>query len=58
MGDGSGGKRTTRLGIATKYDELGLEEWYSTTAYKIVYERFKQYFSDSQIYISQKGFEP
>lgn len=57
MGDGSGGKRTTRLDIKKKYKELGLEEWYGPEAYKLVYDRFKNHFSESQIFISQKGFE-
>ncbi|PEJ53311.1 radical SAM protein [Bacillus sp. AFS002410] len=58
MGDGSGGKRTTRLGIETKYKEHKLEEWYDSEAYLLVYERFKKYFSENQLFISQKGFEP
>ncbi|NRD79663.1 radical SAM protein [Bacillus sp. BRMEA1] len=56
MGDGSGGKRTKSLGIAEKYEQLGLEEWYTPTAYLTVYNRFKKIFSDDQIYLSQKGF--
>lgn len=58
MGDGSGGKRTRNLGIEALYKQLGLEEWYSLSAYRKVYERLKQYFSEDQIFISQQGFEP
>ena len=58
MGDGSGGKRTGRLGIEKKYAERNLEDWYGPDAYQIVYQRFKKYFSEDQLFISQKGFEP
>ncbi|PGS50598.1 radical SAM protein [Bacillus sp. AFS041924] len=58
MGDGSGGKRTTRLGIEQKYTQLNLEEWYSPEAYLLVYERFKKYFLEDRIFISKVGFEP
>ncbi|MBW7474649.1 radical SAM protein [Paenibacillus oenotherae] len=58
MGDGSGGKRTRNLGIQALYKQLGLEEWYHPSAYRIVYDRLRQVFSEDQIYVSQKGFEP
>ncbi|BFH63225.1 SPL family radical SAM protein [Paenibacillus azoreducens] len=58
MGDGSGGKRTRSLGVERIYQELGLEEWYSREAYRMVYERFIRVFAESDVYISQKGFEP
>lgn len=58
MGDGSGGKRTRHLGIDALYKELGLEEWYHPSAYRLVYERLMQVFPEDQIYVSQKGFEP
>lgn len=58
MGDGSGGKRTRSLKIDSLYKELGLEEWYHPSAYKQLYDRFKHVFSEEQILISQKGFEP
>lgn len=58
MGDGSGGKRTSRLGLQTLYDTLGLQEWYDPSAYRIVYDRLKQVFPEDQIYVSQQGFEP
>ncbi|MED3562003.1 SPL family radical SAM protein [Bacillus xiapuensis] len=58
MGDGSGGKRTKRLGVEKLYENLGLAEWYNPSAYELVYERFKRVFPEEQIYISQRGFEP
>lgn len=58
MGDGSGGKRTKKLGMKNLYETLGLEEWYEPSAYRVVYDRLKQVFTEDQIYLSQKGFEP
>jgi len=58
MGDGSGGKRTRRLGIDERYKQLGLEEWYHPEAYKVVIERLQRVFSEDQLFVSQKGFEP
>ncbi|OAB41615.1 SPL family radical SAM protein [Paenibacillus glacialis] len=58
MGDGSGGKRTRNLKIDAMYKELGLEEWYQPSAYKMLYDRFIQVFPAEQIFISQRGFEP
>lgn len=58
MGDGSGGKRTKRLGISSLYEELGLEEWYVPSAYQIVYNRLRHVFSDKQVQLSQEGFLP
>ncbi|WP_195574105.1 SPL family radical SAM protein [Paenibacillus sp. 1001270B_150601_E10] len=56
MGDGSGGKRTARMGLKAKYEELQLLEWYEPSAYRMVYERLRAYFSATQIGISQEGF--
>jgi DNA repair photolyase len=58
MGDGSGGKRTRRLGISSLYEELNLEDWYDPSAYQRVYSRFRNFFSEKELFISQKGFEP
>jgi len=58
MGDGSGGKRTRRLGIERLYEEIGLKEWYGPCAYRNVYERFLDVFPEEHVFISQKGFEP
>lgn len=58
MGDGSGGKRTKKLGIYNLYESQGLEDWYHPSAYQIVYDRLKLLFPKSQLYLSQQGFEP
>ncbi|MGG1879512.1 radical SAM protein [Paenibacillus cisolokensis] len=58
MGDGSGGKRTQKLPIKPLYDKLGLEDWYHPSAYERVYKRFSEVFPASQLWVSQKGFEP
>ncbi|MGE5701586.1 MAG: SPL family radical SAM protein [Clostridia bacterium] len=58
MGDGSGGKRTRKLGIERLYEEAGQAEWYSPAAYKIVYDRFLQVFAKEQLHVSQQGFAP
>lgn len=58
MGDGSGGKRTERLGIRAKYEELGLEKWYDPSACRKIIQRLRREFAEDQIYISQKGFMP
>lgn len=58
MGDGSGGKRTQRLGIKSIYEELQLEEWYTPEAYRKVYEGLRQVFSEEELFLSQQGFEP
>lgn len=58
MGDGSGGRRTQKLGISSIYKEMGLEEWYDSKAYLRFYEKLKEEFSEDQIGISQEGFLP
>ncbi|MWV42968.1 radical SAM protein [Paenibacillus sp. HJL G12] len=58
MGDGSGGKRTQRLGMRRIYCEIGMEEWYHPDAYRKVYERFAAVFPPDSVRISQDGFEP
>ncbi|TVX98695.1 SPL family radical SAM protein [Cohnella terricola] len=58
MGDGSGGKRTRKLGIHALYEELGLEEWNCPSAYRSVVERLNRVFPHNRIYLSREGFEP
>ncbi|MBT2575047.1 radical SAM protein [Bacillus sp. ISL-51] len=58
MGDGSGGKRTRRLGIESIYEELDMREWYSPGAYRKVYNRMADVFSQDQLYVSRDGFLP
>ncbi|GBG11680.1 radical SAM protein [Paenibacillus agaridevorans] len=58
MGDGSGGKRTKRLGIDKLYDELQLQEWYSPSAYHSLLERLRRAFPPDAVLVSQAGFLP
>ncbi|MCU1807574.1 radical SAM protein [Cytobacillus firmus] len=60
MGDGSGGRRTERLGIRKIFDELGLEKWYNPSAYKVVLKMLEQEFQDApiQLGVSKTGFSP
>ncbi|WP_138493330.1 SPL family radical SAM protein [Paenibacillus pinistramenti] len=58
MGDGSGGKRTGRMGLSALYRQLGMEEWFTPTAYLRVYEQMKEVFGDEHVFVSQEGFEP
>lgn len=58
MGDGSGGKRTSRLGMRSLYEQQGLTEWYDPSAYLVVYDRFNRVFPKGQVLLSQKGFAP
>lgn len=58
MGDGSGGKRTQRLDIASLYEELQLDDWYDPGAYRRVYDGLRLVFSEEELFLSQKGFEP
>lgn len=57
-GDGSGGKRTRRLGLEAIYERLGESEWYSPEAFSRVYEAFKQVFPDDAVLASREGFLP
>jgi DNA repair photolyase len=58
MGDGSGGRRTRKIGIEKLYEDLGQKEWFNPEAYQIILDQFKKVFPEEQIYISQRGFEP
>ncbi|THF74616.1 SPL family radical SAM protein [Cohnella fermenti] len=58
MGDGSGGRRTGRLGIEERYRELGLLEWYRSDAYILVRDRLLQAYPAEAVRISRSGFEP
>ncbi len=58
MGDGSGGKRSHKMGLQALYRNLEMEEWYDPSAYRMVYKRMRQYFLEDELFISQKGFEP
>ncbi|MDU2241169.1 MAG: radical SAM protein [Paenibacillus sp.] len=58
MGDGSGGTRTAKLGIRSRYEQLGLESWYTPETYRLVQERLLQVFPDHRVFLSQDGFAP
>ncbi|MBB6453189.1 DNA repair photolyase [Salirhabdus euzebyi] len=60
MGDGSGGKRTAKLGIYDTYKQMGLEKWYNPRAYKVVQKMFQQELLDTDVtlQVSKKGFSP
>lgn len=58
MGDGSGGRRTARLGIAALYEETGLGEWYSPEAHQRVLEQLRAAFPPGAVFVSQAGFLP
>ncbi|RJE82607.1 radical SAM protein [Paenibacillus sp. 1011MAR3C5] len=57
-GDGSGGKRTQRLGLENLYRKHGLSEWYHPDALQTVIERIRGEFRDGEWLVSQEGFEP
>ncbi|MEC0231831.1 SPL family radical SAM protein [Paenibacillus alba] len=58
MGDGSGGKRTERIGVRKIYDALGLTDWYSRDAYRRVHEQLLRHFPQECVFLSQEGFLP
>ncbi|TYR74541.1 radical SAM protein [Rossellomorea vietnamensis] len=60
MGDGSGGRRTAKLGVEEIYRQLGLEKWYNPTAYKVVLKMLREEFQDTgiEIGVSKNGFSP
>ena len=58
MGDGSGGKRTGRLGLDAIYGKLGLPDWYRRDAYRAVYEACLTLFPEGAVRLSQEGFLP
>ncbi|TCN20388.1 SPL family radical SAM protein [Mesobacillus foraminis] len=58
MGDGSGGKRTGKLGVRRIYEELGLDKWYNPDAHKIVLKMLREEIPDAELLVSQKGFDP
>lgn len=58
MGDGSGGRRTKRLGIGKLYEEMGLGEWYEPAAYQRVLDQLERAFPPGSVRVSQAGFLP
>ncbi|WP_409252867.1 SPL family radical SAM protein [Bacillus sp. SCS-153A] len=60
MGDGTGGRRTSKLGVEEIYRQLGLEKWYNPTAYKVVLKMLREELQGSgiEVGISKNGFSP
>lgn len=58
MGDGSGGRRTERLGIGELYERLGMTDWYGRDAYLQVLARLQEHFAPECIKMSRQGFLP
>ncbi|RIW29210.1 radical SAM protein [Bacillus salacetis] len=60
MGDGTGGRRTSKLGVEEIYKQLGLEKWYNPTAYKVVLKMLREELEGSGIPVgvSKNGFSP
>lgn len=58
MGDGSGGRRTARLGLEALYAQLGLSDWHSPAAWRIVQTRMGRSFGEHELFVSKEGFAP
>jgi DNA repair photolyase len=58
LGDGSGGKRSERLGIREIYGQDEVDQWYNTDLHQHVLEWMKTEFALEQIFLSQQGFLP
>ncbi len=58
MGDGSSGKRTEKLGMRQRFEQLGLGEWYNPDAYLRVLNRLQKFYGDDRLFVSQAGFLP
>ncbi|GIP39885.1 hypothetical protein J31TS4_31650 [Paenibacillus sp. J31TS4] len=58
MGDGSGGRRTAKSGVAAIYASLGCEAWYRPDAYVGVLEAMREAFPPGQVKVSRDGFLP
>lgn len=59
MGDGSGGKRTEKLGISKIYEQLGMGKWYNPSAHKVVLKMLQDELDgETPVLVSQNGFRP
>lgn len=56
MGDGSGGRRTEKLGIYKIYQQTGMEKWFNPTAYKVVLKMLQEELGE--VGLSKEGFLP
>ncbi len=55
-GDGSGGRRSTNLGMGKLLAELGYADWFTDTAHLPLMEALHRHFSEDAIVFSQAGF--
>lgn len=53
IGDGSMGKRSERLGMATLFEEHGLSKWYRKDLHVMVKKYFSKYFQSEMIRVSK-----
>ncbi|WP_085523630.1 SPL family radical SAM protein [Tuberibacillus sp. Marseille-P3662] len=58
MGDGSGGRRTERMGIKSIYDQHHWSHWYRRNAHHFLLAQLNKHFDNTNIFISQEGFLP
>lgn len=57
-GDGSGGKRTARLGIYEKYEDIEKGIWLDGNVQQEVFEKVREVFPEEQVVRSPEGFFP
>lgn len=57
-GDGSGGRRSGRLGLEAIYERIGEMDWYSREAFSKLYDSLKRVFPEGAVLASQEGFLP
>lgn len=58
LGDGAGGRRTQKLGLQQKLQQLGCAEWYHPDKIKEVLPLFQTVFGQEHVLVSQQGFAP
>ena len=55
-GDGSGGRRSRRLGMAEMYERLGYHEWFQPGAEQELILEMRRQLSDDRVLFSRDGF--
>ena len=55
-GDGSGGVRSTRLGMGERLTQLGYKDWFTATAHLSLMQALRGHFAEKDILFSQSGF--
>ncbi len=55
-GDGSGGRRSTRLGMGRLLADLGYRDWFTETAHLSLMQALGRHFAEEAIVFSQEGF--